>query len=122
MMKPEHVSMYTLGSEIGHTQHVKDVDCRNHPLNNSGIVVRFAVAEHAKGDCQRELDQNESKLHPETDAQVAMLTKVDAEPLILGTDEYSRDDITATFRSAMHTQTLNGETYMKTQSMASCTR
>ena len=65
----------------------------NDPLEN-GRNVLFAVERGGhENDCKDELDNDEHEFEPKGEAQDPMLAEVDAEPLVLGADEYGADDI-----------------------------
>lgn len=63
------------------------------PFEDSGGVVFLLVAAHAKGDSERDFDQDEGELDPEGEAEDLVLSEVHAEPLVFRADENGGDDV-----------------------------
>lgn len=89
-----------LGAHGGHevdgiAPHVEGEDERDDPLAHGGGVVVVPLAQHAERDGQAQLDEDEEQLHPEGDAQDAVLAVVDPEPLVLPAHEDGRQNVAA---------------------------
>jgi hypothetical protein len=72
---------------------IKRINERDDPFAHGRRRVVFLIAEHAKGDGETELQEDEGEFYPEGDAQDAVLAVVDSETLVLPTDEDCGDDV-----------------------------
>lgn len=96
----ENVSICILCVEIDHRQkhtpRVEDVDQRNDPFENGGMIVSCLVPQHGESDSQSKFDEDKRKLNPETRAEDTVFTPFDAQSLVLGADEDCGDDVAGT--------------------------
>jgi hypothetical protein len=74
---------------------VEDVDQRDDPLEDGGVVDAFTALQDTEGDGESAFDEDESELDPEAGAQDAVLAEVHAEALVFGADEDCGDDVAA---------------------------
>lgn len=90
------------GKEVGDEgEDVEDVDERDDPLDDRGVVVTFLSTQDGKCDSECDLNDDEAELDPKAGAQDAVLAVVDSEALVFSADEDGRDDVTdAACRSA----------------------
>jgi len=83
------------------------------------------VTHDPESDDQCDFDEDESELDPETYSKDAVFAVMDTQALILGADEDCRDDVASTVLEVSilprNCIRANGTTYMKTQSIVSCT-
>lgn len=75
-------------------ENIEGEDDGNHPLEDCSDVL-VALAEGGANEDSGEEDFNdyEEEFHPKGGTKDAVLTKVDAEPLIFSADEDGRDDV-----------------------------
>lgn len=72
---------------------VEGEDEGDDPLEDGGRVSLLLAAEDAEGDDEGELDDDESELYPEGEAEHAVFVVFLAQTLVFRADEYSRDEV-----------------------------
>lgn len=68
-------------------QDIKRENQRNNPLHDSADILLLIKGARSEDDCEDQLDDDEGELHPEAEAEDAVLPEMDPEALILGADE-----------------------------------
>ena len=74
-------------------QHVKGKDERDDPFENGRDVLAAREGGADEDGGKANLDEDESELEPEGEAQDAVLAEMHAEALVLGADEDGADDV-----------------------------
>jgi hypothetical protein len=75
---------------------VEDVAERDDPLEDGGFVDLAAAFKHTESNGKTALQEDEPELDPEADGEDAVFSPVNTETLVLGANEYRRDNVAAT--------------------------